>query len=488
VKYVERRKLEYVGRKDNQVKVRGYRIELGEIEGVMNGHEGVREGVVVVREEEDEGRTDKRLVAYVVPKEKNETVGMELRNYLKDRLPDYMVPTNIVLMEALPLTPNGKIDHRALSISGEKRSSRQNSFVAPRNLIELHIAEIWESILNIRPIGATDNFFDLGGHSVLALRVSAQIYKKFGYELPLSAFFAVGTVEHLASIIRNQAEIKSTHLIELQAGGSKPPIFLMHPIGGGVVCYVYLARYLAEAGHPVYALQALEKDDPHTQVETMAASYIEAMREAQPKGPYFLGGWSFGSYVAFEVAQQLKRAGEEVKFLAMLDNVAPGDPADLPEDDPLNNNDPIALARILESFANAKEPLPISEDYLRQLGPDDQLLYIMDQAKKARIMPQELNLHQVKRSLYNFKSRVQASLNYAPQVYPGKITLLQCAETLNREKEFSTTDPTWGWGELSSEPVEIHLVTGSHESMVAEPDVQGVAAKLKDCIDKLDIE
>lgn len=322
---------------------------------------------------------------------------------------------------------------------------------------------------------------------MLGLRVSARVYERFGYDLPLSAFFEGGTVEHLAALIQNKTDTRSSHLVALQGGSSGPPIFFVHPIGGGVVCYAYLARHLG-AEQPVYALQALEKDDPHTQVETMAASYIDAMRQAQPQGPYLLGGWSFGAYVAFEMANQLKRAGQEIELLAVFDNGAPGLNNETAEDDPLSGKDPVALARILESFANLKEPLPIDEDYLRQLGPDEQLLYIMEQAKQARIMPQELSLHQVKRSLHNFKSRGEAARSYVAQRYPGKVTLFRCAEIQPQDKDVLAADPSWGWSRISSEPVELHIVAGSHESMVAEPDVLDVAAKLKECIARIERE
>jgi amino acid adenylation domain-containing protein len=481
-RYREDGAIEYLGRIDNQVKVRGYRIELGEIEAVLRGFDLIQEAIVI---QKGESRESQRLVAYVVPKGDGDLTIDAVRDYLKSELPAYMIPSAIMTIDMLPLTDNGKIDYRELPDWDDETAQVRRSFVAPRNLVELHVAEIWQDVLNVRPIGATDNFFDLGGHSMLGLRVSARIFEEFGYDLPLSAFFEGGTVEHLASLIQNKTNTRSSHLVTLQAGTSGPPIFFVHPIGGGVVCYAYLARHLG-ADQRVYALQALEKDDPHTQVETMAAGYIEAMRQVEPNGPYLLGGWSFGAYVAFEMASQLKQAGQQVELLAILDNGAPGLNNSAPEDDPINSNDPVALARILESFANLKEPMPIDEDHLRQLGADEQLLYIMAQAKKARIMPQELTLHQVKRSLHNFKSRVEAARSYAAQVYPGKITLFRCAETQPADTDVLAADPTWGWSRISSEPVELHMVAGSHESMVAEPDVLDAAAKLKECIAQIE--
>jgi amino acid adenylation domain-containing protein len=481
-RYREDGSIEYLGRIDSQVKVRGYRIELGEIEAVLRTFEPIQDAIVI---QKGESREAQQLVAYVVPQPNSDLKIDTVRDYLKSELPAYMIPSAIMTIDALPLTLNGKIDYRELPDGDAEKAQARTAFVAPRNLVELHVAEIWQEVLNVPRVGATDNFFDLGGHSMLGLRVSARVFEKFGYDLPLSAFFDGGTVEHLASLIRNKTNTGSSHLVALQGGSSGPPIFFVHPIGGGVVCYAYLARHLG-AEQRVYALQALEKDDPHTQVETMAASYIEAMRQAEPNGPYLLGGWSFGSYVAFEMASQLKQAGQEVELLAIFDNGAPGSNNQPPEDDPLDGKDPIALARILESFANLKEPMPIDEDHLQQLGADEQLLYIMEQAKKARIMPQELTLHQVKRSLHNFKSRVEAARSYVAQVYPGKVTLFRCAEIQPADTDVLAADPTWGWGRVSSEPVELHIVAGSHESMVAEPDVLDAAAKLKECIAQIE--
>ena len=474
--------IEYLGRKDSQVKVRGYRIELGEIEAVLKTFELVQDAIVL---QKGESREEQRLVAYVVPKANTDLTIAAVRDYLKSELPPYMIPAAIMIIDALPLTLNGKIDYRELPAWDAEQAPVRTSYVAPRNLIELHVAEIWQEVLNVPRVGATDNFFELGGHSMLGMRVSARVFEKFGYELPLSVFFEGGTVEHVASLIRNQTNMSSSHLVMLQSGTSGPPIFLVHPIGGGIVCYVYLARHLG-ADQRVYAFQALEKDDPHTQVEEMAASYIEAMREAEPNGPYLLGGYSFGSYVAFEMACQLKRAGQNVELLAIFDNGKPGLIDQAPEDDPATGEDPVALARILENFANLKEPLPIDEDYLRQLGPDEQLLYIMEQAKKARIMPQELTLHQVKRSLHNFKSRVEAARTYVPPLYPGKVTLFKGVEIQPWDQDYLAADPTWGWGGISTEPVELHSVAGSHETVIAEPAVIDLAAKLKQCIARIE--
>jgi thioesterase domain-containing protein len=331
----------------------------------------------------------------------------------------------------------------------------------------------------------TDNFFDLGGHSILGLRLMARVQQEFGLDLPLATLFEGGTVLDLVSIIYRGTVRRQTHLLTLEKGGTGRPIFFMHPIGGGVVCYAFLARRLG-ADHPVYALAALEVDDPHEQVESMAAAYIEEMRSVQPHGPYLLGGWSFGAYLAFETARQLSAQGEEIGLLAVMDNEAPGLANEWLQREAVDEDDPVVLVRQLEIFANRNDRLPIDEEYLRQLDGDEQLLYVMDIAKEAHIMPPELTPTQVKRSLRNLKTRIHAARNYAPTIYPGKITLVRSSNVIPRYQAFLDSDPTWGWRNMSSLPVDLHIVNGTHESMVIEPDVQVLAEKLKACIASLD--
>ena len=473
--------LEYLGRIDNQVKIRGFRIELGEVESVLAQHPAVQETVATVREDI---AGDKRLIAYVTLAREQSV--SELRLYLKDKLPSYMVPSAIVVLDALPLTTNGKIDHQALPAPDDTRSRLGNSFIAPRNLLELKIAEMWEEILNVRPIGLTDNFFDVGGHSILGLRLMARIQKEFDLDLPLATLFEGGTVEHLAAILRQRTPAKQTHLVALEKGGSGAPIFFMHPIGGGIVCYAYLARQFG-GDHPVYALAAYEVDDPHETLAAMAEAYIKEMLAVQPHGPYLLSGWSFGAFVALEVARQLSAQGHDIGLLAIVDSEAPGLSEEW-ETEAVDEDDPVVLVRQLEILANRKDHLPIKEDHLRQLGPDEQLLYIMDLAKEAHIMPQELNLVQVKRSIKNLKTRVNAGRTYLPPVYDGKVTLFRCTNVIPRYQAFLETDPTWGWRNISSLPVDVHIVPGAHETMVVEPEVQVLAAKLKTCIASLKME
>jgi thioesterase domain-containing protein len=220
----------------------------------------------------------------------------------------------------------------------------------------------------------------------------------------------------------------------------------------------------------------------------MAAAYIEEMRKVQPHGPYHQGGWSFGGFVALETARQLSAMGEEIGLLAIIDCEAPGLADEWNDGEPVVEDDPLVLARQLEVLANRKDALAIDEEYLRQLSDDEQLLYIMDLAKAAHIMPPELNLTQVKRSIRNLKSRVHAGRNYLPPTYPGKVTLFRCTDVVPRYQAFLEADPTWGWSRISSQPIDLHLIPGAHETIVVEPNVQVLAQQLETCIASLKME
>jgi thioesterase domain-containing protein/acyl carrier protein len=284
---------------------------------------------VVTRED---AAGDKRLVAYVVEEEGSADVG-DLRRHLKPRLPDYMVPSAYVTLDSLPLTPNGKVDRHRLPAPEQSRPELEQGFVAPRDELERQLSNLWEETLKIKPIGVTDNFFELGGHSLLAVRLFAQIEKKFNKNLPLATLFQAPTIEGLAEILRQEGWVTSwSSLVPIKPGGIKPPLYLIHPSGGNVLCYRALAR-LVGSDQPVYALQAQGLDGkglPHSTLEEMATHYIEEIRALQPDGPYYLGGSSSGGVLAFEIAQQLLAQGQKVGMLAMIDTFFPGFPRFMP--------------------------------------------------------------------------------------------------------------------------------------------------------------
>jgi acyl carrier protein len=203
-RYLPDGNIEFLGRIDHQVKVRGFRIELGEIESALEQHPAVRETAVIAREEQ---RGNKRLVAYVVFNQNAEILTTELRSFLKEKLPDYMVPSAFVVLDSLPLTPSGKVDRRALPAPDSARPGAEDSYVAPRTPLEEVLAVIWCEILGLNQVGIHDNFFELGGHSLLATQVISRLRKVFEVEIPLRTLFESPTVEKLAfALLQRESE------------------------------------------------------------------------------------------------------------------------------------------------------------------------------------------------------------------------------------------------------------------------------------------
>ncbi len=315
-------RIDCLGRIDHQVKVRGFRIELGEIESVLSEYPEVKQCVVVVRHDSP---GEERVVAYVVPHEGYVLQPGHARRRLREQLPEYMVPAAVVLLSALPLTPNGKVNRLALPPPSDQASDAVTRSVTPRNRLELQLAAIWEQALGVAHIGVRDNFFDLGGHSLLALQIFGAIEQTLGKRLPLSLLLQAPTIESLAEVLSQEGcTIRWDALVAIQPSGTKPPFFLVPGVGGNVLLFARLAKQL---GHeqPVYGLQARGLDGeapPFTRVEEMAALYVQELCAVRPKGPYLIGGTCTGGVVAYEMAQQLVRRGEQV-ILAIMESWHP---------------------------------------------------------------------------------------------------------------------------------------------------------------------
>jgi amino acid adenylation domain-containing protein len=311
-------RLEFLGRIDNQVKVRGFRIELGEIETSLGNHADVAEAVVVVREDIP---GDKQLVGYVVLKAAATATPADLRRHVAASLPGYMVPAAIVICERFPRTPNGKTDRRALPAPDSSASARDD-LVAPRDELERRLVATWEDVLGIRPIGVTDNFFDLGVDSLTAARLFARVERDFGAELPLAPVFRAPTVSALAELLRGEDDQtrRWSSLVPMQTQGSARPIFGVHGGAGTILLYQQLSRQLGD-DQPFYGLQfagLYGGEAPDLSIEAMADRYIAELRQVQPGGPYTFLGYCFGALVAQEMALRLMDQGEEIALVATL--------------------------------------------------------------------------------------------------------------------------------------------------------------------------
>ncbi|MFJ2577291.1 amino acid adenylation domain-containing protein [Kitasatospora aureofaciens] len=337
--------LEFLGRVDHQVKVRGFRIELGEIEKALAKHPAVAAAAVVVSA--GTGGVN-RLVGYAVPTPGHALDPGELRAFLGGLLPDYMVPTVVVALDALPLTPSGKLDRKALP---EPDFAGQVSSRGPRNPAEAVLCELFAEVLGLERVGIDDNFFDLGGHSLLAARLIGRLRAVTGAELGIRALFEAPTVARLADLAAaggSRGDDFAT-LLPLREEGQLAPLFCVHPAAGIAWVYSGLLREL-EPDRPLYGLQARTLTEPHTSPATlgeMAADYLDLIRKVQPEGPYHLLGWSLGGMVAHEIAVRLREQGEQVALLALLDCYPDPDGRTGPM------TDPQALAALLDSLGHA---------------------------------------------------------------------------------------------------------------------------------------
>ena len=470
VRYDAEGRLEVLGRMDQQVKLRGYRIELGEIEAALMEQGAVREAVVMARVEPG---GEKRLVGYVVGEVKVE----ELRQGLRGKLPEYMVPSAFVVLESLPLTPNGKLDRRSLPAPEGSNSAQE--YVAPRTPVEELIAAIFQEVLGVERVGVADNFFELGGHSLLAVRLMACIEQQTGQVLPLATLFRSPTVASLSSALSAEMEnARWSPLVQLQAGGEARPFFCVHPGGGNVLCYAELFSHLGTA-RPFYGLQAYGLDGEQTplqRVEEMAARYIEAIQSVQANGPYFIGGWSLGGLIAFEMAQQLVSRGEEIALLTLFDTSLPSAAAAPAQDD-----DTSMLISFAHDCGLTANDLNISWSQFNQLGREEKLAHVLDHGKVAGFIPTEIGLAQIQNLFKVFESNVRAGESYIPRQYDGPLILFKASDT----RAIGGKDVSSGWKELAPE-LELFAVPGSHYNMLKAPHVQMLAGQMKRCFESVE--
>jgi amino acid adenylation domain-containing protein len=476
--------IEYIGRVDNQVKIRGFRIELSEIEAVLSQYPYVQQ-VTVITSEDVPG--DKQLIAYLVSDAEENPSTSDLRQFLKDKLPKYMVPATFMYLDAFPLTPNGKIDRRALPVPDPNSTAMDNRFFRSLDLVEQQLAEIWSEVLNLYPIGIKDNFFELGGHSLLAVQLMAKIEQQFQINLPLSVLFQNSTIQQLATFLRQPADTSIwSPLVAIKPSGSKKPFFCVPGTGGNPLYFYFLAHHLGSE-QPFYGLQALGLDGelkPHTQVETMATCYIEAIQSIQPKGPYLLGGHSFGCNIAFEMAQQLQKLGHEVSLLALFDTAVPN--ADdinaklqhIGEDNAFWLN---GVGLVMEELYETS--LNISYEVLKSLeSEEEQLKYFQEKLQMANVLPDEIGIKQLRGLVQVYKS--QSNTIYQPKETEiiNQITCFIASGENKTHKDLE--DKALTWKKFCKLPVNIHVVPGKHITMLNEPHVRVLAKKLRDCLEK----
>jgi amino acid adenylation domain-containing protein len=458
----------YLGRLDNQVKVRGFRIELGEIESALAALPGVREAVVLAREDTP---GDPRLVAYLTVENAEIAEVDELRRQLRERLPEFMVPAVFVPLPALPLNPSGKVDRKALP-APERGDAVE--FVPPRTPAEEVLAEIWREALGVERVGAHDNFFALGGHSLLAVLLMARIEQRFGKSLPLATLFAAPTLESLAALLgRSAGPGGRSPLVAIKPHGDRPPFFCVHPIGGNVLCYLELARHLAPE-QPFYALQSPDPGEGGFPggIEEMAARYLRELRRVQPEGPYRLGGWSMGGLVAFEMARQLEREGAGVDLVALIDTPPPAaEPRTAPTEDEMV----VTFARdLFRMMGQDEEPAAGEQPPTSAMSRDEKLGHVARLAQEAGLVPKDFGAAQMQPLFATFAANFRASRAFAPRPYSGRVTLFAAEQTV------ATFGPALreGWGRSALGGVETSTLPGDHYDLLRAPRVERLAHEL----------
>ncbi len=427
--------IEFLGRIDHQVKIRGFRIELGGIETVLNQYAAVKEAVVIPQEY-DAG--DKRLVAYIVPRNAQPPTTQDLKDFLGSRLPEYMVPSAFVILDALPLTPNDKVDRKALPKPDKTNLSLEEEYLSPNNDVEQKLVTLWEQAFRIQPIGIKDDFFSLGGNSLMATSMVAEIEQVFDKKLSQGIFFEASTIEELAAIIP-QEEAVSKNTIKLNHNGTKAPLFIVANNG---FLYQEMIGHLDQE-QPVYIIE-----EPLDKAPEMASRCIQQIRDIQPQGPYHLMGHSYEGLVTYEIAQQLYAENEQVAFLGLLDTPTP-------------------------EVENRAEEARLLFKRCQRL----KVVLGFSWKDKTSFFKERIE-YKLSESFQPLMPTLDQFMNeYEIKPLPGKINIFVAIYEF-----YGLEDANFGWDKLATE-VEVYKIPGTHRSMLLKPEnAQLLAQQLSACL------
>ena len=475
VRYRPDGRIEYAGRNDEQVKIRGYRIELGEVETVLAQHPAVAQAVVVAQGDS----VDKELVAFVVAQTAAPLPLEELRGYLAAQLPRPMQPTVIEQLAELPRLATGKPDRRRLPRIERAERRGEEPYVPARLFAEQQLVQIWEELLEPRPIGIKDNFFHLGGHSLLAAELLARIERATGKKLALSTLFESPTVEQLVEALQDKAkEIEErVRLLPVQAAGSRKPFFFLHGDWTGAAFFCFDLARACGPEQPFYALEPyrFSAREQVPTLEAIATAYTEAIREVQSQGPYRLGGYCNGGLLAYEVARQLESSGEQIEFLGLIDP-----------------SPPIYSSRLRTVCNAVQKTVGAGSDrhadlYLRARHAQRHIYrYLWPRAVRLRdfekwlaIEPRLDSMFPPREALYQDCMGVLAwtAARYSPGIFRGRLAFFWAREEMGIAK-------TW-WPVIryiKSASIEEHAIAGTHISAIGAQHIQELAVSLSACL------
>ncbi|MFG1678319.1 amino acid adenylation domain-containing protein [Micromonospora sp. NPDC049282] len=466
--------LHFHGRRDHQVKIRGFRIELGEIENTLAACPGVTGAVCTVHRP---GTPDATLVAYT----RGGVPARELRAHLADRLPQHLVPAHFIAVDDFPLTPAGKVDRAALPAPDGSRPATGTAYVEPGTDAERAIAEAWSEALGIDRIGAEDDFFEIGGHSLAMMRVIASVRARHGYQLTFRSFLERRTVARLAAALAEEKPKEA--LLWLRAEGSRTPLFCVHPGGGSAHWYLRLVPHL----HPEQPVAAFEWPGPHPQgtpgTEQIAERYLAELRRARPHGPYLLFSWCGGSGIATEMAHRLTDAGERVTLM-LLD---PG----LDMHSRADGWNELGLMRRLEKLLDEVVSGGATADTPRRRAEILELLdHLVDDVDPeiGIVLPEEGVGDAWPAAVRIWREVMEMDLTYRHRTYPGRLELIVSDELASGDHEVASGQ-SYGeylarWEELTPSGVRVHRMAGDHFSVMREPLVRELAEVVTALVDQ----
>jgi amino acid adenylation domain-containing protein len=450
--------MEFIGRKDNQVKIMGFRVELGEIESVLNACDLVQSAVVLAKND-SEGK--KRLIGYVVS---NGSFNKEdLTSYLKTKLPHYMVPAVWFSLAELPLTPNGKIDRNILPDVEEPVANATKASAITQT--EKILTTIWQDCIGIKGLGIDDNFFELGGHSLIAAQILSIFKNKTGHNLQLAVLFQYPDIRSLARFIDGDKvidEASYTCLVAIKPIGTKPPLYIIHGEGLNVLKFSTLVNTVDE-DQPIWGLQARGLngvDEPMDDMQAIAEDYLQEILRHNPDGPYILGGYSFGGYVAVEIQKRLDAMGKDANTLIMFDTDSERLEKKrwykvLPEK--IKRNAPKLLSFIKSNLAKDEFKLPSP----KMSKKETEAFY--EQIKKIQV-----------KHLMAFNNHKMTSFNAKVLLFRAKISVHYVDDT-----------KYLGWTRFAKHGVDVFEVPGDHRSMLEHPNVQTLASLLQQNLNEL---
>ncbi|MDJ0741876.1 MAG: amino acid adenylation domain-containing protein [Xenococcaceae cyanobacterium MO_167.B27] len=509
VRYLDNGNLEFIGRIDNQVKIRGFRLELGEIEAMLVKHPQIKDAIVLAKEAIS---GDKKLVAYLISNENNQPSSKQLQEFLANNLPSYMIPRNYLFLKQFPLSPNGKVQRQALPTAKFNTTELAPENIAPRNYLEAKLAQIWQQILNVPAISVKDDFFAIGGNSLLSIRLVSAVETAFKQKIPVSTFFQLSTIEQLAeaidklqqkpttrekslssisnsfslykltekeqnmllaSTIRKKRALGDKSLVMLEKSGNpnqRKPLFFVYLLGD-------LAKHLP-TDLPVYNLTVWTKvERPETFVKALAAHYVQEIRKIQPEGEYYIGGYCVGGYVALEIARQLQAQGQKVANLTLIQTKA---------FDPVYQHYQAILLKFGYKYwlkalnyanrfkkYNSQEKITSIQNILTKVVAKISSKFA---AKPTTQTPSKSNLQQANE---HYEAEILNSLKsamayYRPESYSGKVTLFLARQgTL-----YSPLFLQGGWNNFFQGELNTYIIPGNHTGINKEPNVISLVQKL----------